>query len=246
MIERKLHREEIANPEEIPLLEDLECSIDMMISLNPYICKKCETIFCQSCVTLWKNKSQECPMRCKPFEYSLLKNSIMNTLINNIKLYCCNKNYGCDFICLIDEKEKHEKNCEYQLIECSKCKLFITKKILIDHFFKKCEKMKINCFLCNQYFNLYNFISHYEDCLKTIKNCEFCFEKINLQKEDSIIKHFENCENKIEICKECNIPEFSKIIKSRHSHINDLNQKEEIISNHLKLIIYPKLQKMNY
>jgi hypothetical protein len=46
----KLNPEEIVNMDEIPLGEMLECPIDGMISLNPIICKKCETVFCIDCI----------------------------------------------------------------------------------------------------------------------------------------------------------------------------------------------------
>ena len=46
----KIEKNEISNPEEILLLDSLECPIDNIIPLKPYMCSKCHTIFCKECI----------------------------------------------------------------------------------------------------------------------------------------------------------------------------------------------------
>jgi hypothetical protein len=230
-MERKLNREEIANPEEIPLLDDLECTIDMMISLNPYICRKCENVFCRECIGNWTKKSSNCPMRCNPFDYTSIEKSILKTQINKIKLFCCNKSSGCIEICLVQEKEKHEKTCEYRSIQCNKCKSLVPEKIMNEHYYQACEKMKIRCNLCNENFNLYNFITHLEQCFKKIQHCEFCFRRILISNKNpnAVKEHFEKCLSKVDFCKICQMPEFSDKIEYMHKH--DINANfDEIMS----------------
>ena len=192
-MERKLNREEIANEAQLPLLDSLECSIDMMISLNPYICKKCENVFCQECLSSWKKKSGDCPMRCSPFETTSLENTVLKTQIKKIRLFCVNKIYGCKETPLVFEKDNHEKNCAYQPINCPKCKIFVSKFDLNEHYLKSCEKMKIKCLLCEINFSLLDFFNHIKLCLNNFSNCENCFKKINTNQINFQEEHFKNC-----------------------------------------------------
>lgn len=246
-MERKVNREEIANPEEIPLLDDLECTIDIMISLNPYICSKCENVFCQDCVVNWTKKSSNCPMRCSPFNYSLLENSILKTQINKIKLFCGNKSSGCKETCLVSEKEKHEKNCEYASVQCGKCKKFVPQKLLNEHYFKACEKMKIKCFVCQENFSVFDFLNlHLDFCFKNVKYCEFCFGRLltgssNVKNKNAEKEHFSNCECKVDICKVCEMPELASKIEYTHKHEslnNENNYSDEMISKFFLLNQY--------
>jgi len=245
-MEIKLNREEIANPDEIPLLDDLECTIDMMISLSPYSCRKCENLFCQECVKSWTKKSVVCPMRCSPFKYGPLENSILTTQINKIRLFCTNKSNGCKETCTIRDKEEHEKGCEYAPIECGQCKRYVCRKILNEHYFKACEKMKIKCYLCQESFSLFHFLSlHLEKCFKQAQYCEFCFRRVIISSKNlnsnALNEHVSNCECRVDICKKCHMPELSSKIENSHSHKHDSNNNisdnsEEMMSNYFQLI----------
>jgi len=231
-MERKLLREDIANPEEIPLLDNLECSIDMMISLNPKMCLKCENIFCQECVENWAKKSSDCPMRCKPFEHSTIENSILKFQINKIKLFCGYKFEGCKEIFLINEKEKHDQVCQYKPTQCIKCKKLVPKILLNEHYYKTCEKTQIKCNQCENNFSLNDFILHYENCVTNQNTkCRFCIKKIPSNKMGT---HLEKCESKVDVCKICNMPDFAKRIEITHKHEKNENVDEIMSKNKLQ------------
>lgn len=239
MEDRKFSKDEIANYYEIPLLEDLECRIDLMISMNPFMCKKCQTVFCQDCSLQCKKSLQECPMRCKPFDYVSLDNTILKSQINKIRLYCCFKAYGCQITPLVFEKEKHEKVCEYMSEKCLKCQATVSKAYLNEHHFRKCEKLKIKCLNCEVMSFIADYPAHLELCTKKYTRCEYCYCKILIQQEfindnddnkrinnekDELfegygsLEHKKLCRMNISICGKCQLPEYSKLIATSHSH----------------------------
>jgi hypothetical protein len=57
----KIDPDEIANISNIPLLQSLRCSIDLIIPLHPVICSQCENVFCQDCLKEWKKNLKIVP-----------------------------------------------------------------------------------------------------------------------------------------------------------------------------------------
>ena len=82
----KIEKNEVLNPEEILLIDKIECPIDSVIPLQPFMCSICHTIFCKSCIDKWKEKSDICPMRCKNYKLIKVQNSIINQQIDLIKV----------------------------------------------------------------------------------------------------------------------------------------------------------------
>jgi len=226
-MEKKICREDIANENEIPLINDLECSIDMSISLNPLICRKCENIFCQDCAEKWKQKSNTCPMRCEPFEVKKVENTLYGAQLKKIRLFCGFADKGCKETPLHFEKEKHEKDCNYRPIRCPKCNIYgIPKFSLEEHMLTKCERLKIKCFICNNLKSLGEFMKHFEDCYNISFRCEYCFSRINSLNEAEINKHNENCVMKVQNCKKCKFPDFKKNLEKMHIHDKDVDDME--------------------
>jgi hypothetical protein len=218
-MEIKICREDIANPNDIKLINNIECAIDMSISLNPVICIKCENIFCKDCVDLWKKKSNTCPMRCEPFECKDLKNTLYGQQLKKIRLFCAFQKFGCKETPLNEEKEKHEKECTYRPIRCTKCKIDgIPKYLYEEHMLLNCGSFKINCFICKQEKSVGEFINHFKDCYNISFPCEYCFYRINPLNKLDLDKHNENCVMKVDNCKICKFPDFEKNLKKFHAH----------------------------
>jgi len=211
-MEIKINSDDIANPDEIPLLSHLECTIDFKISLNPVLCSKCETIFCQSCIDDWRKKSNSCPMRCTPLEVYSPGDSIIRQQLKKIKLFCINKKLGCDEHILVADMKYHEKNCLYQPIKCEFCskdkipKLFYTK-----HLMEECQHNVVKCISCDEFYFPNKLTDHLKKCVVERINCEFCNGfHTNVTEKDK-------CIYSLMKCPKCKFPDlFVDLIKEKH------------------------------
>jgi hypothetical protein len=227
----KISPDDVANIDEIFLIQDLECSIDGSVPLNPVMCKKCENIFCKDCIDTWKQKSSACPMRCQPMELVSTDKSIIKQQLLKIKLWCPNKDKGCTEKVLINDLQKHEKLCEYRLVNCLKCNSEVPSAKLIDHQFTSCIKNRIVCFSCSTEFNLGSLVSHLDDCKSKLatQTCQSCGAFNNA------FNHI--CEIQIGTCEKCKLPDIQNdIINGFHKCIEPDNSKK--INAHFKNITF--------
>ena len=191
----KIEKNEISNPEEILLLDSLECPIDNMIPLNPNMCSKCHTIFCKDCIEEWKKKSNDCPMRCNNFNVLEIKNSIINQQLNLIKVNCKFIKNGCKANILLKEIKLHEEHCNYRKIKCDKCNENIIFIERVNHLIINCEKNKIECYICKKLFFLKEIEKHIIKCQKdNFIDCDNC---LNFHQRNK------NCIGEIQKCSNC-------------------------------------------
>lgn len=212
--DKKLSVDEIANLDELYLLTYLECPIDNMISLNPLMCKKCETIFCSDCIEDWKKRSNVCPMRCNPIQLISTEKTIVRQQINKIKKHCPYQKHGCLERILLSDLPRHEKTCEYRETLCDKCREVVPMINYTNHLYEVCSKNMIKCPICETYLNLEVLLKHIDDCRQKTKLCEHCC------KNESISPHI--CEMRLVECPSCQFPELSRNVKkSYHKCIED-------------------------
>lgn len=225
-MENKLSKDDIVNLHEIPLAEMLECPIDGMISLTPVLCKKCETVFCNDCITSWMKRSSECPMRCKPMETIAFDKTILKQQIDLIRLRCTYENFGCKENVLYREMKNHDKICLYIPISCEKCAKEIPSISYLAHLFESCQKYQLRCIYCSNNYNLRNYTIHLKDCfIKNISSfCKICL-KVHISKDDHCLK--------VESCGKCKMPDLkSDIVKN--IHICVLNETAEKFNIYLR------------
>lgn len=235
----KLNPEEIANQDELTLFQDLECGIDMVIPLNPYMCSKCQNVFCRDCALQCKQKYQQCPMRCpKPFELIAVDNLIVKDQIKKIRLFCQYKTFGCKVTPLFIEKDEHEKVCEFKPIKCPICAMEVSRSKLINHYFRSCQKFVVKCPNCEKNCSFSEFAKHIEICEKDFMHCEYCFKKVKIIKSDfennfnncnnlagyGSRQHLDKCEMNVSVCKVCELPEFSKLLSTTHQHERNIEE----------------------
>ncbi len=224
----KLNPEDIMNLDEIPLGEMLECPIDGMISLNPIICKKCETVFCIDCIESWKKKSKDCPMRCNPLETIDYSKTILKHSIELIKVRCKYEKNGCHEGILYKDKLNHEMNCLYKTFSCEKCKLDVTMKNYPNHLAETCKSYQLRCVYCSGEFNIKNYSIHIRDCFnKKVSNfCRYCL-KVHTSFDEPCLK-LENCES-------CKMPDLKDdLVKKNHKCCLDISS--ERIKNYLRIV----------
>jgi hypothetical protein len=226
-MDNKISPDDIANKEELCLEGYLECPIDNMVSLNPLMCKKCETIFCPNCIEDWKKRSNVCPMRCNPIELIKTDKTIIRQQLNKIKLFCPYLNNGCLEKVMVSELPRHERICEYRTIECDKCKEKVPNIAMIPHIYEICPSRRIQCPQCDLFYSLKDLAGHFDEC--NVATCNFCFES-------KTMNHI--CQYELRECLKCNLPELSGSLVTHRCADRNINSS---VSAYLKNL-YSKIE----
>lgn len=182
---KSVEKERIVNLSEIPLIENMECTIDNMISTDPVMCNICQTVFCNECINSWRMTSIKCPLRCTPFITVPLKNTIFKSQLEKIKIKCIYEKQGCKKVFSIFDLGKHQKYCDFRTIQCDKCYKDICLYNQINHLINECPSNKYNCFICKEKFNYGKLVQHINTCyalnensfyqnVKKIEKCSNC------------------------------------------------------------------------
>ena len=128
-------------------------------------------IICNSCYKRLLNENEN-TLFLKDYFLDKQNSIITKQIISNYTVSCLNSNCNWEGK-LLQLKNHLEKECNYQKIKCSECKLTLLRKDLNSHLFK-----------CN-----------YDKNIKKI--CKFCNEEI---KNGKIEEHFEKCPEMFEDC----------------------------------------------
>lgn len=207
---KKISIDEIVNHKEITLIRSLECPIDNMVPLEnqAVVCKKCETIYCEDCINVWKKTSNICPMRCSPMEFIKVDQAktIVGQQLQKIRIKCPNDIYGCDIKVLLKDHKTHEAECPYRQETCPSPNCSIKKcyYLISNHLLKECESLKVCCFVCNKKYFLVEIKDHIISCLEINEFCEIC-NGYHSNTNNS-------CRLKILKCSKCDLPELSYLI----------------------------------
>ena len=149
------------------LLKRLTCGICLNILWKPVSCSQCQINFCESCITIWLNKSPaKCPNRCTTTFKKMKVSPVLNDLLSEFSIKCQFANKGCEQILGYDQLEKHEKACNYKETPCKGC----GKLIFIDKLMKhedSCELVKMACDSCVDVFSRVDIKNHRGDCWKS-------------------------------------------------------------------------------
>lgn len=117
----------------------IECSIccDYLSEVRETPC--CHQLFCYSCIQSWLYKStKNCP-KCGMAtltEQSLLKNIVIQRLVDNLQFDCPNALHGCLMKVPRSELEKHKRTCSYspdKLAQKQRLKLDESRNLLTRH-----------------------------------------------------------------------------------------------------------------
>lgn len=102
---------------------ELICSICTGVLDEP-VETPCRHVFCSSCVKPWLNTKTTCP-QCRNLTYPKdLKPvlPLLRNILNKLKIYCENKEKGCQEITTIEGYQKHFKNCSFGKVKSKKSK----------------------------------------------------------------------------------------------------------------------------
>lgn len=81
------------------------CPLCKNILINPFICLKCQSVYCKKCIDKWSEKNENCPKNCENPEYQKCLGK--NDILSKFKFTCV----GCLEEIEYDKAESHHSTC---------------------------------------------------------------------------------------------------------------------------------------
>ena len=140
-------------------LDMLICKICHHPSREPHLSDCCGHTFCKSCLKGYEvslehplikgaSSSSSCPM-CRSKEFKYVRNKQTERVIRSLKVFCNNKNEGCEWEGEINDIDKHLIHCQFRMVDCPKsCGKSFQQHHLTNHVEKECIRRKVSCSLC--------------------------------------------------------------------------------------------------
>ena len=134
-------------------------------------------VFCNLCISSWLKNSNKCPICFKDLlNKKLMKIRMIKNIVDKMIRYCDDKEKGCKWKGTFEEYFKHNLNCIYRIVNCSRRGCFYKTEFynLKKHVFN-CEYKHISCPSCNAIIQRKNLTSHLDNiCPKISIKCEYC------------------------------------------------------------------------
>ena len=124
------------------LLEEFKCSICTNLLDTPVLTECCGQHFCKACLEKWlaRKMVEVCPY-CRARKFNRIVSHPMIRKINELKVYCSNRENGCDKIIKYSLLHKHANECLHGVVECKyRCGTMsrLLRKDLELHYKEKC------------------------------------------------------------------------------------------------------------
>ncbi len=119
----------------------LICSLCLLPFREPHLTDCCGAYYCKSCIYPIKNNKQPCP-ECKQTEFESMIDQNKLKEVNELPVYCVNRDNGCEWKGCVKELEQHEtQECDYVLVACpNDCGERLPRKNLTEHETDTCPK----------------------------------------------------------------------------------------------------------
>ena len=163
--------------EEPPEVLQSSCPICLMILREPHQVTCCGKSFCRTCIQQIKTKNKPCPT-CNQKNFSNFSNLGLRQPLYGYKVYCSNKDEGCDWQGELGQLDKHlnsnpdqdkqEIGCSYTEVKCLYCSELYQRRSIKCHQIFKCLLRPFTCKMCKE------FKSTYDDVVKNhVPSCNY-------------------------------------------------------------------------
>ena len=176
----------ILPPKTKQLMDGMEdhftCNICQKIVLDPKECTKCQTPFCSKCIDEWKQRSQNCPLRCDRTTYSDMHRLVKASMMA-VRFFCPME--GCEYH-KDYKKEGEDANGPVQFESIG-----LPYQQALNHL-KNCKFLAHFCKMgCGAKLYSYEIEEHEKLCPNYEEYCDKCeqFFKPNQENEISLEKH---------------------------------------------------------
>ena len=133
--------------------EEYHCPICTKVLVEPHVTDCCGQHFCEECLKQWfKEQLGEkiCP-HCRSEEFTHIRYLPLKRKINELPVYCSNRENGCTEVTCVCQLESHINQCSYTTVKCSNnCGDSLLRKDLVDHLNDKCVMRLSVCIYCQK------------------------------------------------------------------------------------------------
>ena len=143
-----------------------------------YYCKKCSLVarklavtsccgehYCHDCIAAVHQEGEQCPV-CGEQSFSFFIVRKHSQQISDLRVYCNNKEHGCDWSGSMKDLKVHLKNCHYLSAKCPLCQLSVIKVHMEWHMKNECAMRDYSCQYCCSFKGTYREVvdKHYAEC----------------------------------------------------------------------------------
>ena len=173
-----------------------ECPVCLLVLREPFQVTCCGYAFCQACIEKVKQENKPCPC-CNLDDFDKFEDKRLKRSLYEFKVYCTNKQQGCDWVGELGELDSHFNSnpvqqkllvgCKFLQIKCQNCADLILRSSMQTHQRTECPKRQFRCNYCNKYESTYDDISlnHWSVCdyytVPCSNNCGKTIERQNLK-----------------------------------------------------------------
>ena len=145
-----------------------------------YICKKmlfkpqwmncCGQQFCKDCLEIWLSESSRSCPHCRATGFSYMHMKQKEKKIGELKVYCANKQHGCDAVLKYADFHNHlsatnKDGCPYTMQSCpNKCNTKAFRCKMAEHMEKLCIKRIVPCKHCKTKGEYQLLMKHESNC----------------------------------------------------------------------------------
>ena len=146
-----------------------ECSVCLYLLKDPQLIDcECGANFCRTCIEPIKEDGEPCPLCKGPFATSMPDRRLQRAL-NNLKVYCSNKDAGCGWSDTLGKLHQHLNvandsdklsGCLFERVSCRYCEAILQRQDIKEHETKECPKRPFLCVHCNEYEASFEDVTH--------------------------------------------------------------------------------------
>ena len=156
--------------------EDLVCPVCQLVCRDPQQSECCGKVFCKVCVDnlVLSSPSELCCPNCREKSISFFADKRTSRSIFSLKVYCLEKNEGCDWQGSLREAECHSEKCGFKSDDCpNDCGQKLQRRHMVAHLESQCFKRTVKCADCNRVGQwMYIVLNHSEECPEKKICCE--------------------------------------------------------------------------
>ena len=214
-------------------LDRVVCVICHLPSRDPHMTECCGHVFCKSCLDKAKaTRYASCSM-CKDDDFNTFCNKQINREVLSIRVYCTNKEKGCEWEGEIRDISIHLENsdgCQFEEVECpNECKELIQRQYLGSHVKSKCSHREVECqYCCEKVKLLFADGLHLEECPKLPLPCPNGCEKIEMILREDMEAHRKDCSLELIQCEYHSVGCDMKITRKRKPEHDEENVKKHL------------------
>ena len=160
------------------------CLICTLTAKEAYQVTCCGKIYCKGCLDKLSrsHKSFKCLNCQNSLTNNYFKDVKTNSEIEQLEVYCNNKNSGCMWKGQLVAIGTHLQICLHQVVSCpNRCKEEVLRSHLADHLNSQCPKRDYECPYCSEMSTYQNItVDHMKKCYNSLQQCpnEGCDESI--------------------------------------------------------------------